>query len=101
MRFLPVAIALLAVSRAAGAATPQPARDMPVFDPDARAPANCPPISRYEASRRGGKLAPSPLGELPGADLYKAVLRHIGRCNVPIVVQYDIGGPSKGASGKR
>jgi hypothetical protein len=101
MRLFLVAIAFLAMSGAASAATPQPARDMPVINPEASAPANCPPISRYEASRRGGKLAPSPLGELPGADLYKAVLRHIGRCNVPIVVQYDIGGPSKRPSGKR
>src|SRR4051812_46438205 len=101
MRLVPIAIALLTISSAASSATPQPARAMPLINPDASAPANCPPISRYEASRRGGKLAPRPLGELPGADLYKAVLRHIGRCNVPIVVQYDIGGPSEGASGKR
>lgn len=101
MRLLLTAAAILAFGGPSPAATPAPARNMPVVNPDAGAAANCPPISRYEASRRGGKLAPRPLGELPGADLYKSVYRHIGSCNVPIIVQYDIGGPSRTASGKR
>jgi len=101
MRLLLVATTLLALSGAASATTRQPARDMPVVNPDAAAPAECPPTSRYEAARRGGRLAPHDLIELPGADLYKAVYRHIGRCNVPIIVRYNIGGTSGGRSGRR
>jgi hypothetical protein len=101
MRLLLVATALLALSGGGLAATRQPARDMPVINPDASAPVACPPTSRYEAARRGGRLAPQYLDELPGADLYKAVYRHIGRCNVPIIVRYNIGGTSGAASGRR
>jgi hypothetical protein len=101
MRLLLVATALLALSTAASAAAPKPTRNMPVLNPDAGAPAACPPTSRYEAARRGGRLAPQYLDELPGADLYKAVYRHIGRCNVPIIVRYNIGGTSGPGSGRR
>jgi hypothetical protein len=90
----------LAICAAAAAATPQPIGDMRVFNPDASQPASCPPTSRYEAARRGGKLPPSLLGELPGADLYKAVYRHIGHCEAPIIVRYNIGAPSE-SNGKR
>lgn len=100
MRLL--AIVLLIMLQSAGsAATSRPARNMPVLNPDAGAPASCPPISRYETARRGGKLGPHHLDELPGADLYKAVYRHVGRCNVPIIVRYNIGGKSEMSSGKR
>ena len=98
MRLLAIVL-LASVPSAAFAASPSPARDMPVINPDAGEQMNCPPISRYEASRRGGRLTPRHLDELPGADLYKAVYRHVGGCNVPIIVRYNFGRSGAG-SGK-
>jgi hypothetical protein len=69
-----------------------PAADMPIINPNASQPANCPAISRYEAARRGRTPKARKLGELPDADLYKAVYRRIGRCEVPIVVKYGVSG---------
>jgi len=68
------------------------AGQMPVINPDGPFSEICPPTSRYEAARRGGRLAPRHLDELPGADMYKAVYRHVGACQVPIITRYDIGG---------
>ena len=68
-----------------------PVRDMPVINPNARDSTACPPTSRYEAARRGGKLGAHKLNELPMADGYKAVLRRIDGCNAPIVVSYGFG----------
>jgi hypothetical protein len=94
-----LAIVLLAsIPGAVFAAAP---RAMPMFSRDASTRASCPPISRYEVSRRGGKLAPRHLDELPAADLYKAVYRHVGGCNVPIIVRYNFGSRSEMGSGKR
>jgi hypothetical protein len=67
---------------------------MPVVNPNGPASAVCPPTSRYEAARRGGKLGPSLLTELPGADMYNAVYRRVGGCEVPMIVRYDVGGNS-------
>jgi hypothetical protein len=69
-----------------------PAGDMPTFNPKAGEPANCPATSRYEAARRGKALRAQKLDELPAADAYRAVYRHIGRCEAPIIVKYGIGG---------
>lgn len=93
MRLLILALALSATTSAL-AADSRPARDMPVVDPNAGAPANCPPTSRYEAARRGGKLPPSLLNQLPAADMYNAVYRRVGGCEVPIIVRYNVGGAS-------
>ena len=93
MRLLILALALSATTSAL-AADSRPARDMPVVDPNAGAPANCPPASRYEAARRGGKLPPSLLNQLPAADMYNAVYRRVGDCEVPIIVRYNVGGAS-------
>jgi hypothetical protein len=93
MRLLILALALSATTSAL-AADSRPARDMPVVDPNAGAPANCPPTSRYEAARRGGKLPPSLLNQLPAADMYNAVYRRVGDCEVPIIVRYNVGGAS-------
>ena len=91
MRLLILALALSATTSAL-AADSRPARDMPVVNPNAGAPANCPPTSRYEAARRGGKLPPSLLNQLPAADMYNAVYRRVGDCEVPIIVRYNVGG---------
>jgi poly(3-hydroxybutyrate) depolymerase len=98
MRLLVLALALSAATSAL-AVDSRPARDMPVLNPNATAPATCPPTSRYEAARRGGKLGLSLLNELPTADMYKAVYRRIDGCEAPIIVRYDVGGNS--ANGRR
>jgi hypothetical protein len=100
MRLFILAVAL-SVTAPAVAADNFPAGDMPIHNPNAGAPGTCPPTSRYEAARRGGKLPPSLLGELPAADLYKAVYRRIGGCEVPIIVRYDVGGSSQRAARNR
>src|SRR5438128_1333101 len=100
MRLLILVVALL-VTAPAFAADNFPARDMPVHNPNAGAPSTCPPTSRYDAARRGGKLPPSLLNQLPAADLYNAVYRRIGGCEVPIIVRYDIGGSSVRPDRKR
>lgn len=69
-----------------------PAADMPVINPNADQPANCPATSRYEAARRGKTPQARKLGELPDADMYKAVYRRIGRCEAPIVVKFGVAG---------
>lgn len=76
----------------ANAPSAAPARDMPVLNPNAGAPKTCPATSRYEAARRGGKLPPSLLNQLPAADAYNAVYRRVGGCEVPVIVRYNIGG---------
>jgi len=91
MRVLVLAALLAVLSASSPAADLQPARDMPVVNPGSPATAECPPISRFEAMRRGGKLSPKMLDELPAADLYKAVYRRIGDCVAPIIVQYNLG----------
>ncbi len=91
MRLLILSLLLL-IPVAATAAPFGPARDMPVFNPKASERANCPATSRYEASRRGKTPKAQKLGELPDADLYKAVYRTIGRCEAPIIVKYGVAG---------
>jgi hypothetical protein len=93
MRLLVLALAL-SVGSSAYAAPAQPARQTPMINPNGNAPETCPPTSRYEAARRGRKLPPSLLTELPGADMYNAVYRKIGGCEVPLIVRYDVGGTS-------
>ena len=97
MRMTMLAIAFLSFSGAASAASLQPAGNMPILNPNGDVQAVCPPISRYEAMRRGGKLPPSYLDELPAADLYKAVYRRIDGCIAPVIARYGIGAsaPSK------
>lgn len=68
-----------------------PSADMPIFNPRADQPTNCPATSRYEAARRGRALSLRKLGELPDADAYRAVYRHVGKCEAPIIVKYRVG----------
>ena len=81
---LSVALAALAQSAPTG--------DMPVLNPNHEDRGTCPPTSRYEAARRGGKLKPEYLDELPMADAYKAVYRRVDGCVAPVIVRYGIGG---------
>jgi hypothetical protein len=89
------------IGTAAPAAAPQPVGDMPVVNPNAGSAATCPPISRYEAMKRGGRLSPQHLDELPAADMYKAVYRRVGGCVTPIIVGYGLGAGFERSSGKR
>jgi hypothetical protein len=73
-------------------ASAAPAADMPIINPNADQPANCPATSRYQASRRGKTPKAQKLGELPDADMYRAVYRHIGRCAAPIIIKYGVAG---------
>jgi len=82
-------LVLLSAMMAASAA---PAADMPIINPDADQAASCPATSRYEASRRGKTPKARKLGDLPDADMYRAVYRHIGRCEAPIIVKYGVAG---------
>lgn len=94
MRPLVLALAF-SISTSGSAASIVRTRDMPVINPNGAASSICPPTSRYEAARRGGKLPPSLLTELPGADMYNAVYRRVGGCEVPIIVRYNVGGPTQ------
>jgi hypothetical protein len=69
----------------------RPLDRMSVLDPDSMSPASCPATSRYEAEQRGGKLKGRKLNELPMADAYSAVYRHIDKCLAPIIVKYGVG----------
>ncbi|HEX6603982.1 MAG TPA: hypothetical protein VF027_03770 [Sphingomicrobium sp.] len=73
-------------------AAPAPAADMPVVNPRAGQPANCPATSRYEAARRGKTPKAQKLNELPDADVYATVYRRIGGCEAPVIVKYGVTG---------
>jgi hypothetical protein len=77
----------LALTTASAAA---PAAATPVINPKAGQAQNCPATSRYEASRRGKTPKAQKLNQLPDADVYRAVYRHIGGCEVPVIVKYRV-----------
>jgi hypothetical protein len=77
---------------AAALAAPHAIGDMPSFNPKSDQPANCPATSRYEAGKRGKVPKAQKLGELPDADVYRAVYRRIGRCEAPIIVKFGVVG---------
>ena len=85
-----IAIFIAAASLAVPAAA-VPLNTARVIDPTAGSPANCPPISRYDAARKGGKATARPLGDLPAADQYKAVYRRVGGCIVPMISSFGLG----------
>jgi hypothetical protein len=85
-----LSLSLMVLAQMAGRAAP--AAEMPVLNPNANQPANCPATSRYQASRRGKTPKAQKLNELPAADAYSAVYRRIGQCEVPIMVKYGVGG---------
>ena len=53
---------------------------------------NCPQTTSVYAWDRGRKVRPRILTELPDANAYAAVLRRVGRCEVPVVVRYGVSG---------
>jgi hypothetical protein len=92
MRLLFLASAVILAPTAGAAAPPKPAGQMPVLNPNAPIGKGCPPTSRYEAARRGGRLGAHKLSELPAADMYMAVDRRVDGCQAPIIARYGIGG---------
>ena len=66
--------------------------DMPVINPSASVSGKCPPTSRYHAMQRNKAPDAQKLNELPAADMYKAVYRRIGGCEVPSIAGYGVGG---------
>jgi hypothetical protein len=82
-------VALLMLPSAAGAVRVQGAPDVK----NARHPssAECPQTTKHYAYRDDNRLSPRKLTELPPANAYSAVYRHIGQCEAPIVVKYRLG----------
>jgi hypothetical protein len=99
MRLSFLAVPLLLAPLPAGAANPLQAGNMPVVSPGGPKAANCPITSRSEAMKRGKKLNPKFLTDLPGGDHYKAVYRIIDGCEVPIMADFSPSGA--GSSPKR
>ena len=90
MRLLLAASLLLLPASAASA--PAPAGDMPVIEPFPAETAECPPISRFHMTKSNDEAKLQKLTQLPPGDVYLAVDRRIGQCQVPIIVRYRIGG---------
>jgi hypothetical protein len=67
--------------------------DMPVLNPNGPSRDECPPTSRYQAAQRSKAPQAQKLNELPAADMYKAVYRRIGECEIPIIASYGLGRP--------
>lgn len=73
----------------------------PPFSAQLPRSSECSVTSRYSAARRDRPALFSRLGDLPPADAYKAVLRHNGRCEAPIIIRYNIGAVEEIMSDKR
>ena len=84
MRLLLVAL----IACAPAAATAASSQDR-THKPFAK-PANCPQTANHYAWQRGKAMKPHKLTELPDANVYAAVYRHIWGCEVPVVVKYGI-----------
>jgi hypothetical protein len=88
MRLLLVAAFALITSPAAAVAVQTLKQPLNPLEGSAR----CPRTTSVYAWDRSKAVRPQKLTELPDANAYSAVLRHIGRCEVPVVVRYGIGG---------
>jgi hypothetical protein len=53
--------------------------------------ADCPRTTSYYAWLNRNPPRPHKLTELPAANVYLAVYRHIGRCEAPVIVRYGVG----------
>ena len=90
MRLLLVAlIALMPAGAGAAALENAPsAKDSAATHPD-----KCKQTgAHYYAYREGEPLKPKKLTELPPANAYIAIVRNDGRCEVPVIVRYNMGG---------
>ena len=66
--------------------------DRRIAEPNVGQGATCPATSRYEAALGAKTPKAHKLNELPDADVYRAVYRHIGRCEAPIIVKFGVAG---------
>jgi hypothetical protein len=82
-------VALLMLPSAAGAVRVQSTSD--VKNARHSSSAECPQTTKHYAYRDDKPLTPRKLTELPPANAYSAVYRHIGGCEAPIVVKYGLG----------
>jgi hypothetical protein len=76
------------------AAMPVTAAQAPSMQPPARSGEACPRTAAQLAAERAGKADGKlfhKLTELPPADMYAAVYRHLGTCEVPMIVKYRVG----------
>jgi hypothetical protein len=87
MRFLVAALLSLAPASAGAVAVEQQnmLKGLPAQAAD------CPRTTSYYAYNPGAPLKPQKLGELPPANVYAAVFRHDGRCEIPVVIKYGVG----------
>ena len=88
MRLLLVAALTFVASPAAAVAVQTPNNSAGPLQGSAR----CPQTTSVYAWDRSKTVKPQKLTELPDANAYAAVLRHIGRCEVPVVVRYGVSG---------
>ena len=88
MRLLLVALIAL-VPESAGAVALQNAPSAK----EAVSLAKCKQVGAHDYAYRAGKpLKPQKLTELPPANAYIAIVRNDGRCEVPVIVKYNMGG---------
>ena len=76
---------LLAISMFAASATPQVARDTPVFNP-APEGRNCPETPMSLARKIGKAPHAIPLNKLPPGQTFMAVDRRISGCSAPLTM---------------
>ena len=86
MRLLVVAVLAL-LPAGAVAAGPTAWRSLPQQPATA-----CPQTTSHHAFDPTHLLKPRKLADLPPANAYAAVLRHDGKCEVPVVIKYGVGG---------
>jgi hypothetical protein len=67
------------------AASPQPAADMPVVNPQ-QSPANCPETHMSFARKQAERPRAIPLNRLPRAEMFAAVDRRIDHCPAPLII---------------
>ena len=82
---------MLLLAALLSAAAPTPAVALSDAALPATSPSRCPRTTSHEAWHQGKPLKPRKLTELPPANAYSAVYRHIGGCEAPIVVKYGVG----------
>ena len=85
---LATVLALSSTSASAAALLNAPAAK----DPALEAVAKCKQASaHYYAYRDGKVIKPHKLTELPPANAYVAIVRNDGRCEIPVIVRYNMG----------
>ena len=79
-------VALIASTPAVAIPAPLPDRGPQPFAKSV----NCPRTTSHHARQRGIGMRSQKLTELPDANAYAAVYRHVRGCEVPVVVKYGV-----------